>query len=153
MKKYLSLLVLLFAYTCFAENAGKTVFLENYFGNKNFQIQKYSFSEFDFYFAYNEIEGVPTVFSKGIMFLEKEDGFIKPIGYFLNEIIYNSEGIIFSGTIKTQTFSGWSVKVIEKNSGFSTVFYTNDGKNKTEGPILVWNKNKLEKFIIDKSMW
>jgi len=153
MKKYLFFLILIFAYICFGEDVDKTIFLENYFANENFQIQKYSFPEFDFYFAYNEIQELPNIFSKGIIFLEKKDGFIKPIGYFLNERIYNSESIIFSGNIRTQTFSGWSVKVIEKNSSFSTVFYTNDGKSRTEGPILVWNKNKLKKFIIDKSMW
>ena len=109
------------------------------------------FSNFDFYFAYNVSDNKQGFFTKAILF-RKNNKTIEPIGYIQGNKIFNGERLLFSGVIHTQQFAGWKITVVDRNNSIATVFYTNNGENMTEGPLLIWKNDMLVQYVIDTSM-
>ena len=72
-----------------------------------------------------------------------------------DEKIYDNTNLLFQGIIATQEFYGYKVNIIEKNKCITTAFYTNKGKNVTDGPIFLWNtqKQSFSKYEVDRSQW
>jgi len=59
---------------------------------------------------------------------------------------------LFSGVIHTQQFAGWKITVADRNNSIAIAFYTNNGENMTEGPLLIWKNDMLVQYVIDTSM-
>ncbi|MCF7915257.1 MAG: hypothetical protein K9L66_08825 [Spirochaetaceae bacterium] len=131
-------------------------FLSNYFSGDNFNCSIMKFGQENIYFSHNVLDNSGDNFNKAFIFMRTEDEALFPVFYINSNIIYNRQGeIIFKGVSETQSFFGWKINIIEKNSSFSLTFLTNGGNNVTEGPIFLWDpKNRtFKRYIIDRSQW
>ena len=143
--------ILLIVGYVYSQDNSRDIFLDNYFDYQEYKIESYHFSNFDFYFAYNVLDNKQGFFTKAILF-RKNNKTIEPIGYIQGNKIFNGERLLFSGVIHTQQFAGWKITVVDRNNSIATVFYTNNGENMTEGPLLIWKNDMLVQYVIDTSM-
>lgn len=152
------LIILILLVSCNLYSSEKTInsFLINYFEDNSFMYEKKTIDKKELYFAYRIVDDNHSIFNKSIIFIQTEAGNISPILYITSNIITDRDGVnIFEGISNTQTFFGWKINIVERNNSFSLDFYTNDGVNVTEGPILIWNRSKdtFQLYVIDKSQW
>ena len=143
--------ILLIVGYVYSQDNSRDIFLDNYFDYQEYKIESHHFSNFDFYFAYNVLHNKQGFFTKAILF-RKNNKTIEPIGYIQGNKIFNGERLLFSGVIHTQKFAGWKITVVDRNNSIATVFYTNNGENMTEGPLLIWKNDVLVQYVIDTSM-
>ena len=143
--------ILLIVGYVYSQDNSRDIFLDNYFDYQEYKIESHHFSNFDFYFAYNVLDNKQGFFTKAILF-RKNNKTIEPIGYIQGNKIFNGERLLFSGVIHTQQFAGWKITVVDRNNSIATVFYTNNGENMTEGPLLIWKNDMLVQYVIDTSM-
>jgi len=129
------------------------VFLENYFGTAEYTCKVYRINNKDTYVAYKS--KMDDVFDKALFFLIDGPS-IQPLLYITDNRVQNDKGeVLFEAIVKNQVFFGWAVSIYEQNSSISTKFYTNNGANVTEGPIVIWDNQKggFKKYVVDKSLW
>lgn len=158
MKNKILFLLLISLVSCNLYSSEKIInsFLLNYFEDNSFFYEKKIIDKKELYFAYRIIDNNHSIFNKSIIFIQTEAENISPILYITSNVITDKDGInIFEGISNTQIFFGWKINIVERNNSFSLDFYTNDGVNVTEGPILIWNssKNTFQLYVIDKSQW
>lgn len=132
----------------------KENYLQSFFVCNQYKTDCYKFDEVNIYFSYIYAENSNEIITKGI-FYSYLDNEIKVFLVIENEKISDNSKLLFQGLIVTQKFYGYKVNVIKKNKCITTEFYTNDGKNVTEGPTFIWNTKKQDfsKYEVDRSQW
>ena len=129
-------------------------YLQLFFDGYQYKTAHYKFDYLNMEFSYILAENSSDIITKGIFYSYDENKII----IFLiidDEKIYDNTNLLFQGIIATQEFYGYKVNVIEKNKCITTAFYTNKGKNVTDGPIFLWNtqKKSFSKYEVDRSQW
>lgn len=144
MKKIVLITVLMLLVSfCFSETKFK---LNEYFGNKEYSTEKYKLNFAEIYYSYQNTENSNRFVNKAIFYL-KENNNIKPLLIINNEKIYNSSELLFNGIIVTQNFYGYDIDFSCTSGNVSTSFYTNNGKNVTDGPSFVLDKKTMKYSI------
>ncbi|BDC93209.1 hypothetical protein [Treponema bryantii] len=155
MKKNFLLLITLFVIiiNCNA-NEKKESYLQSFFADNQYKTDYYNFNDLNICFSYIYAKNSSAIINKGVFYYYLENK-IYPVLIIENEKIFNNSKLLFQGMIQTQKFYGYKVKVIEKNKCITTEFYTNEGKNVTDGPTFLWNtKNQtFSIYEVDRSQW
>ena len=147
------LFFLLLSVVTFASNDTINSFLEFIFDSENFSSENYSFGNSEMIFSY-QYRPSSNIFYKALI-LHNTFPF-QPLLYIsLNKIISPSGQVIFVGCNLTQPFFGWSIHVVERNNAFSLNYYSNNGRNVTEGPTILWDNRRREftLYNVDRSQW
>jgi hypothetical protein len=129
-------------------------FLEYVFGSTSFRYETNVMGDVELLFAYKD-KTTMGIFDRAIVMYQDDNSF-HPVLYIHDNKIINPDGeIIFEGLSLTQSFYGWTIHILEQYNSFSLNFYTNDGNNVTEGPIMEWDsKKKMFKLHMpDRSQW
>ena len=141
MKKTVLITVLMLLVSfCFSETEIK---LDEYFCNKEYSTEKFKLDFSEIYYSYQNAENSNWLVNKAIFYV-KENNCIKPLLIINNEKIYNSSELLFNGIIDTQKFYGYEIDFSCISGDVSTAFYTNNGKNVTEGPLFVLDKKTMK---------
>ena len=153
MRKKLLLILILIGtmYGLYSENR-KVNHLEDFFGTKDYQTDVYMFGNNRIYYSYINVDNSVYIISKGI-FYSYENNEINKLPIRDNEkIFYNND---MHEYIAPQKFYGWRVNVFAKEEYISTDFYSNLGKNVTDGPNFDWDSEKKEFYLleVDRSQW
>ena len=127
-------------------------FIKLFFKDQNYKTDVYYFDNTEIFFSYVYADDSTDIITKGIFYSYIENEF-KKILVIENEKIYNDSKILFQGIIKTQQFYGYKIRISEKTKSIVTDFYTNKGKNVTEGPTFIWDSKEQSfyKYEIDPS--
>ena len=128
--------------------------LQSFFSSNQYKTDYYNFDGINICFSYINAENSNEIITKGIFYYFCENE-IKSFLVIENEKIFDNSKLLFQGVIATQKFYGYKFKVIEKNKCITSSFYTNEGKNVTEGPTFLWNSGSqtFSKYEVDRSQW
>lgn len=82
-----------------------------------------------------------------------ENGNISPVLYITSNKISDQDGEILLEANSPHIFYGWVIGIFERNNSFSLTFYSNNGVNVTDGPILIWDRDlgTFKRYVVDKS--
>ena len=153
-KKFIFIgLFIFFIIDCNAKDK-KDSYLQEFFACSQYKTEYYKFDGINICFSYIYAENSSEIITKGIIY-SYFDNEVKYLLVIENEKILDNSSLLFQGTIVTQKFYGYKVNIIEKNKCITTEFYTNDGKNVTDGPTFLWNSGKqaFSKYEVDRSQW
>jgi hypothetical protein len=158
MKKHFCLIVLSLVFPALANSSeiNMTSFLENYFDSSRFQYEVHNIGGKEMTFAYRVKTSTPKkIFDKAIIFYNHDDVSFQPVLYITANKIITYTGELLMEGITHNVFYGWAMIVVERNNSFALSFYTNDGKNVTDAPTMVWDNDEksFKEFPIDRSMW
>jgi hypothetical protein len=128
--------------------------LEYVFGSTSFHYETNVMGDVELLFAYKD-KTTMGIFDRAIVMYQDDNSF-HPILYINNDKLINADGrILFEDLSSTKDFYGWAMQIFEQENLFSLTFYSNNGKNVTDGPIMGWdNKSKIFKRLVhDRSQW
>lgn len=133
---------------CFAET--KALDLYDFFESRACHTEKLDLDFGAISYSYMFSEDSSNIVGKALFYILENDKVV-PLLIFDKDQIFNSAELLFHGSIATQKFYGWNIRINKNNGSVSTDFYTNDGRNVTDGPSFILNKNtmKYTRYVID----
>ena len=154
MKKTVLAILIIFSFMgCSAKENNKSE-LVSFFENKNFVTEEHNMGEEKLFFSYILSDNKNNYVYKAILYKKKDDTLVKYLVFDKN-VISNSEGTIFKGEIFNQKYHGWKIRFIEKNNCISADYVTNNGKNITDGPTILFDNSigLYKLYVQDRSQW
>lgn len=135
---------------CFGET--NKLNLNDFFSDNNYCTEKIDFDSAEINYSYQYAEGSTKIVSKAVFYMI-DNGEMIPLLIFDNDHIYNSSELLFHGNVAAQKFYGWNIRINKNNGSVSADFYTNNGKNATDGPSFNLDKKtmKYKRFMMDPS--
>lgn len=153
-----SLLFFLILISC--NSFGDAAHVKKYFGNREFTIlpeQLDVTTENYMNIAVHYVDKKRKIFDEAIVYKISNDQ-LEIDCYIINSKVYDkNKNIIFDVTKFPYKFYGWSfqLSLVKKYSNdFSLIYYSDDAKRVTDGPIITWDNNSslFKKFVIAPSL-
>ncbi|MCR5313405.1 MAG: hypothetical protein K6E54_07165 [Bacteroidaceae bacterium] len=154
MKKQRFIFVMLFCLLTLTVKANDIKEIALFFENKEFITKEYHMGGKRLLFSYIPSNQAKDCVYKAILYEKTGDSTYKHL-IFDKNVISNSKEVIFNGVIETQKYYGWKIEFVEKNNCILTDYVTNEGKNITEGPTILFDDTtRLYKlYVQDRSQW